>query len=867
MAQLSERSQLTSSPKDKLTINAQSDDHGEAHSPNPIFRLKSVKGREGQDVHLFRATLASTQDFNWENYGPEVDEEVPQVPEIPAQFKPESDELQGSAVDKDHDGDDRDNVRNWTTQQVAAWMYNSGFENSIISTFKTHDINGAILLDLSFDDLCELDIVSFGKRRQIWNEVNALRNEGCPDPLKASAVVKDERSCNLYTSFGNHQERSRRPGFDRPGTVTGYRKPSRTTTNSFSNKQQCTLEIPRPHRCSKGERCPKWKQQQCIIAEVDREHGPNTPPSGKFELSSARPRKDLPPLAEPGPVSERPGTPPPSERTASTGPKRTFDDPVPPVPPLPIHDSAQASTTKVQPVPAIDTKHIVQQYQKSAPSSALTLTPETPQWHLFPDPVGKTVSSHPPRQSSLTTLPKLSIPPSPAHSPSSSDSTIRYGEKGSAVSPEATASGKPISSTKFSELAVRPCSPATSARNRSPSPNKSAIAGDYSTDISEHHLRSPSSESDILPGIPPPLFSKDSQDSLIPLPPSRPPVLRSVVSTDAIQRRRNVNPLPTLKEGSLAANQNTERPMKPLPTAPLRTVTDQGRKMSAPEPSRVPSLALAPAPLQSYRNVSPTRHPANRPGKMPPTPRSSTALPTPKSAILPSSRVVNPPNTPATPGSTPSSAVSSVATPTNPSPEPTSYGPEILRVGWVRQRRARLWRHEWVNVHLRLTGTHMTLHTSSRADEKPIEIIRMDEYEVACTSDAGGNKFTAAIRGFRSAGSSKGSSSSTSSVDDSAFTFQLQPTAEMMVAYHNNIRGTNGGVSSPEEEKPAVTATTKDEKGLKIFHFAVRSRDERIEWMRQLMMARALRAKNNTKKAEKDGDVNAARPVTRSGSF
>ena len=48
---------------------------------------------------------------------------------------------------------DKVEVRNWSPKQVAAWMREAGFEDSIVEKFRENDIAGDILVELKFDDL------------------------------------------------------------------------------------------------------------------------------------------------------------------------------------------------------------------------------------------------------------------------------------------------------------------------------------------------------------------------------------------------------------------------------------------------------------------------------------------------------------------------------------------------------------------------------------------------------------------------------------------------------------------------------------------------------------------------------------------
>src|SRR5271154_6597262 len=71
---------------------------------------------------------------------------------------------------------DETQVRDWTPHQVANWMREAGFETSVVDKFVKHDISGAVLLDLQFEDLKELDITSYGKRHRVMSSIQHLRN-------------------------------------------------------------------------------------------------------------------------------------------------------------------------------------------------------------------------------------------------------------------------------------------------------------------------------------------------------------------------------------------------------------------------------------------------------------------------------------------------------------------------------------------------------------------------------------------------------------------------------------------------------------------------------------------------------------------
>lgn len=138
---------------------------------------------------------------------------------------------------------------------------------------------------------------------------------------------------------------------------------------------------------------------------------------------------------------------------------------------------------------------------------------------------------------------------------------------------------------------------------------------------------------------------------------------------------------------------------------------------------------------------------------------------------------------------------------------PTST--DVNQAGWIKKRKTRMLRHEWHEHHCRLNGTTLAMHRNSKALEA-LEYIDVDEYAVACSSLAS-NKLNTAFRSL------KINSKKDKKEDASAFSFQLVPAAEKKGILNSAIGKTH--------------------------HFAVKTRDERIDWMRELMLAKALKQK------------------------
>lgn len=151
---------------------------------------------------------------------------------------------------------------------------------------------------------------------------------------------------------------------------------------------------------------------------------------------------------------------------------------------------------------------------------------------------------------------------------------------------------------------------------------------------------------------------------------------------------------------------------------------------------------------------------------------------------------------------------------------PAGYGQsDATHSGWMRMRKThKLVFHEWEKSYFKLNGTELARHASDR-DSKALQYIDVDDYAVACSSLASCSKLTAAFRKSILKHKDNGQ-------HETAFGFSLIPAS--------SARG-----------------STMDRKALflnsgKSHHFTVNSRDERIDWMRELMLAKALKRGRDT---------------------
>ncbi|OOF96146.1 hypothetical protein ASPCADRAFT_506908 [Aspergillus carbonarius ITEM 5010] len=140
----------------------------------------------------------------------------------------------------------------------------------------------------------------------------------------------------------------------------------------------------------------------------------------------------------------------------------------------------------------------------------------------------------------------------------------------------------------------------------------------------------------------------------------------------------------------------------------------------------------------------------------------------------------------------------------------------VIHSGWMKKRKTtRFLRHDWEDHHFTLRGTQLAMYSdeeTSHRDSKALEYIDVDDYAVACSSFPSNSKLTAAFKKtvLKRKDTLHG---------EAAFAFSLIPSP----------------TNSTFDKKLMFT------NGPKAHHFAVKTRDERIDWMRELMLAKALR--------------------------
>ncbi|KAF2134277.1 SAM and PH domain-containing protein [Dothidotthia symphoricarpi CBS 119687] len=735
---------------------------------------KAVEGPKGP--HLFR-TSQSSNDFDYAlQMSPLLPRETPLRLQTsfreatPATVVPKS-EYNNIASAVAHL--DNAEVRAWSSRDVATWMYQNGFENEVIDKFAVHDITGAVLLDLQFDDLKELEIESFGKRHQLWNQIDSLRTlDGLVSPIAPAPIPTPfedlDHPCSAAGNRSKSKNRDRRrrdkprgagdygddlmtpitPGGGRRRRGRRNKNPADDLITPAESVSIVAIEqlLPKPHTCAKGERCAKYRKQQRQLARLQEEHGfPISPEKGGQIFIAGDPGnartayRAVENVHRPTSDAEQSVVVPSVVASSDLlGPSQLPDfnlqegmlqklehrdpqDNVRHFLTLQGVDQPYASATPIEAPPTPPREmfpsrpHLVipqhQHYPQVSAFSASTSAHTTKSFDPFNV---STPLLHPPEfmpapHYNLKSLPKLTIPVA------RSMSAQPYGNPRNAI---------PANSYVAPDTTFSPC------RTASP-------GGIY-------RFGTPMSEMDVpVTAVPLPPVSRDTSQSV---PPNMQYKVQLQRAGSRQERRRPSLPLPALNEGQVFS------PLGPQSDDDTLHGTQFSDDSAKSSPVRVAMPVVA--------------------------------------------EMAEVPSVPLKGG--------------------FSYN-GVNHHGWMKKRRTRLLRHEWEDHHFRLQGTTLAMHPNELPTSSALHTIDVDEYAVACSSLAS-NKLSAKLRALKLSSSHQKEKDSMAA---SAFEFQLVPAA------------------------PTKSDVKRVMPNGKIHHFAVKGRDERIDWMRELMLAKALKAKND----------------------
>lgn len=753
--------------------------YDEAHTPRSSkYRgafpfdsdVKSVEGPRGP--HLFRSSMSSAHSIEFQHalslspLTPKVANEQFHLP-IAIDITPlPTRKPKDGAFRYSDEKLDTATLPEWSPEMVAQWMLDAGVEYSTCDRFVENDIQGAILITLKFEDLKELGISSFGVRTKVWDEIHHMRNikteEPVPDTDIEDAPDKEAR------------KEMRRRESDKASRLRPARRLHKMdeVITPLESVSIVGIEhmMPRPHRCSKGENCPKWQRNKRMMDAFKKDH-PFVDMDGGIIMVAGDPGNPetadaIRPAHDDGfrPVSDAIPSVVASSDVMGPGSMPTFQY------------LAEATLRNLQ---SRDPQDNVRQFldfqRQHTPGSSEV--PPTPPFEIFP-------ARQAPHQG-LQSLSKLSIPGRPPRPPQPSslrettfavESSPEEEDEHHTDEGESTPTAVYRFGTPFSDMDV---------------PVTAVPLGPVARDASQ--------------SVPPDMGYRHS-----PAPQQQPP--RSM--SRASGRRPSFPVMPALDENAIVDP----------------TVRDSPPGRRTPPTRRSP--AAAQRPLQPPPRVQYPWSPVNRA----PFEKAIAPLPGSIGSNLSSGKPAAPVAVTAAVGKDASSSAGST------DPDAISYQ------GPMRKRKTKMLRHEWHEHYFTLRGTRLAMHKDVTATNRTLEYVDIDDYAIACGGLASGRKLNAAFRAVSHLrGGSKDDSSSSSSLASSgnvgAFSFQLIPQdqkggAKLLRKAGNRDSGmpaaAGGGAKSAAE---GVNGTGKTH------HFAVRGRDERIDWMRELMLAKALRQK------------------------
>lgn len=740
-------------------------------------------------------------------------------------------------------------VTSWSPGMVAQKMLNAGIEPEVCECFLQNDITGSILLKLKFEDLKELGILPFSDRAKVWTQIINLQNIKAAEQ-SANTSLQDKpthevhhgllREKSLSENYHGNDVNSDSDDEEKPlpqYTLARHTKSAQNGTDVIMPNESVSIVgieqmIPKPHQCSKGTKCSKWRRNQRIMEAFKKDHPYlDTDRDGPFIVAgSPENHKPVHTLRPAGEVVRHMSGMIPSIVASSDvmGPAHI-------VPSFALDEKA------LRAIQSRDSQENVRQFLRF---QHLQITgsgevPPTPPFELFPK------RSQQPHEG-LRTLPKLAIP-------SQLRQTYTVNDNGSCrmqqQQPNSQGRHIPIASKAY----PRSSKTASAAPTVTSYTNTAIEESPRLTPSVPYRFGTPFSDVDVpVTAIPTGPIARNISQSVPPDMNYRAPLTVSGLRSSA--RRPSFPILPALDENRATAADTVES--RELPRA-------ASAMAHRPLHSSVSPKSTARANSAAFGDAANAQSPQ-------PPPRAKYSWSAERIAfekgIAPLSLITNTFSSPSS--SSPVPAVKSLSTLVPKSDALTALTPvengnsgtDITYHGDVKKRKTRMLRHEWANRYVSLKGTRMAVHKDKASmQHTTLEFIDIDDYAISCsTMAASTSKLNAAFKAMNIRRSNSDSMQE-SKHDVAAFAFQLIPqdfkgSGRSRKRDMTTPADTDGSdlspslsiksgssVSLPLSAAPcpagAVNATGKTH------YFAVKSRDDRIEWMRKLMLAKAMRQK------------------------
>lgn len=713
---------------------------------------KSIEGPSGP--HLFRNSIDQAPELDDDDFiltlSPVTPKATHGIPELLYQAPRPPVSRRASPFQYTDSVLDTSALATWAPEMVAQSMLNAGVELAVSDRFIENDINGAILITLKFEDLRELDISSFGIRHKVWHQIQALRDSRPASP-RAPTPIEDIPSREARREARHNDKAGVQRG---PSQRRTRNNPSMDVITPAESVSIIGIEqvIPRPHICSKGEDCSKWRKQARLIE--------------KFK--KLNPNVDVDTSAGTVMIMGDAGNPETARAIDPNQILRPVSDAVPSV-------VASSDVMGTDGVPAL-------QYLQEA--SLRNLQSRDPQDNVrqflhFQDNGANEIPPTPPFEvtpgqnphQGLRCLPKLTIP-----------GTNTSQQSPNRPSPPRASTVPPLTQQHQTQRKQRYSHQVRTTIHHSPQEVEAFLP--YQMDKGDP--RSPDLETPRNPyrfGTP---FSEmDVPVTSVPLG----PVARD--ASQSVPPDMNFHQANTIPR---ALSRTARRP-----SFPVMPVLDENRsirvttKNPSPQAPSPPRTSMRPTnqPLQPPPRANYPWSPVNRT-------QSEQAIP-PVAAFAPGDF---------------SSTASTLA-------NGVSYQ------GPMKKRKAKILRHEWQDGYFTIKGTRLNMHKDAQKVDRTLEYVDIDDYAIACSSVASTSKLSAAFKAVNISHNREKS-------DPGAFQFQLIPQDKNGA----RLRKRDSAIpSNPPAE--GVNGTGKTH------HFAVKNRDERIDWMRELMLAKALKQKGD----------------------
>ncbi|KAL1896610.1 hypothetical protein Sste5346_004645 [Sporothrix stenoceras] len=865
--------------------------------PMPIDMAKPVEGPRGP--HLFRISTLSAEFQNALSLSPltpkapssaamafHLQQSHHNVP-LPHGITPmpptrqQQTQARSGPFRFSHEELETDSLASWSPEMVAQWMLNAGIELQVCERFIENDITGSILITLKFEDLKELGIPSFGVRTNVWNQINTMKNVKAVEP-RPDTPIEDEpdrevrRELRREESVNHGNNNQNKPM--RRCASSRRKKPIRTSPGLPSSGDDTITPMesvsivgieqmmPKPHQCSKGENCSKWRRNQRMMEAFKKDHPFVDMDKGGVIMVAGDPGN---------PVTARAMIPndevfrPVSDAIPSVVASSDVMGPGIIEAPLALEEGSLRAIQSRDPQDNV--RQFLDFQHQHATSSEV---PPTPPFELFP---ARAQQPH----EGLRTLPKLAIPSQlrQTHTVPDNQAFLQFQQQQQQLQQQQAQQQRLSAGSEPGVVPiVVPSSYPLSAETASAAPTSTTSYTNTAIEESPGHtptapyrFGTPFSEVDVpVTAVPLGPVARDASQSVPPDMNYRAPLTRTMSRASA--RRPSFPVLPSLAENQVTA-------------APRVT------------PAGLPRAASAMGYRPTYRSVSPeglgndSGIAGARPMQPPPRVKYpwSPERATFEKAIAPLSLINTTLNNSSsslasastgTPGSAMSGASTALTSAGSSMHSATAAPGGITYQGEVKKRKTKMLRHEWNDRYVTLKGTRMAVHKDKASmHHSTLEYVDIDDYAIACsTMAASTSKLNAAFKAMNiRRGSADNAGSGSSKNDVAAFAFQLIPQdakggvrlkkrdSAMPGSGGNSILtsssastlssgGAGSLVSSSSSGNPPPPPDAVNGTG-KTHHFAVKNRDDRIEWMRELMLAKAMRQKGEGFEVSVNGNM------------